>query len=475
MTISHKVFLRLKFIFCIVALSLLAAPLFAQDINEGKTLFKNNCAQCHAKNMTSALTGPALVGWEERWPDRDKLYAWVRNSQEVIASGDAYANELYNTWNKTLMNPFPDLTDAQIDNIFAYVDNVLIGDGPVVDGPKVPDCGAAALAALDQPAKNKWMYWALFGVLALLAIVLARIISSLNQVADVQHGDQPVAPKSLAQILTSRSVIGFAIFALVVLGGYTTVNNAIALNRQVNYAPEQPIKFSHATHACEQKIDCQYCHDGARRSKHSVIPATNTCMNCHKAVTAGAQYGAGEITKIYASAAYDPVSKAYYDPDTMEADAVEEMYRKWLADQYVEIKGLDVIDAKGEGVVAQQWDDLVSSLTNDTKKSIHGPIPWIRVHNLPDHVFFSHAQHVDVGEIECQTCHGPIETMDVVSQHAPLSMGWCVNCHRQTDVKFADNEYYKSYEQFHKELKEGKRTSVTVEDIGGLECQKCHY
>jgi hypothetical protein len=134
-----------------------------------------------------------------------------------------------------------------------------------------------------------------------------------------------------------------------------------------------------------------------------------------------------------------------------------------------------ILDPKGEQLVEDQWQGLVSALTSEIKPQIPGPIEWVRVHNLPDHVFFSHAQHVTVGEVECQTCHGTVEEMEIVKQISPLSMGWCVNCHRETEVQFAGNNYYESYRQYHEEMEAGVRTTVTVEEIGGIECQKCHY
>ena len=116
------------------------------------------------------------------------------------------------------------------------------------------------------------------------------------------------------------------------------------------------------------------------------------------------------------------------------------------------------------------WDPKTQTYSKPQK-----PVQWVRIHNLPDHVYFNHAQHVNAGKVECQTCHGPIETMEEVYQYAPLSMGWCVNCHRNHEVQFVDNAYYKVYQKYHEELKNGKRKRVTVEDIGGTECQKCHY
>ena len=253
-----------------------------------------------------------------------------------------------------------------------------------------------------------------------------------------------------------------------------TVNNAINLGRQQGYMPDQPIKFAHATHAGTHKIDCQYCHDGARRSKHSVIPAANTCMNCHAAIKVGSTYGTGELTKIYASVGWDPNTGTYLeDYDKMATDEIEAIYKKWMEASYVEANGN--MDDTGEELVENQWNDLVTSLTNPTKTDFRGPIEWVKIHNLPDHVYFNHAQHVSVGKVACQTCHGPVEKMAVVEQFSPLSMGWCVNCHRQTEVQFAGNEYYETYETYHEEMANGVRTGVTVEEIGGLECQKCHY
>jgi len=103
------------------------------------------------------------------------------------------------------------------------------------------------------------------------------------------------------------------------------------------------------------------------------------------------------------------------------------------------------------------------------------PIQWIRIHNLQDHVFFSHAQHVTVAGIECATCHGPVEEMHRVRQVSDLSMGWCINCHRDTEVQFFDNVFYAQYEELHKKLKSGEIDRVTAELTGGTECSKCHY
>ena len=447
-----------------------ASGLSAQPTSEvGATIFKNVCAQCHNKNMKDDLTGPALGLFEERWADypREDLYAWIRNSQALIGSGHPRATELWNEWKPTVMQNV-DLTDEEIESVFLYIDEQY-NKVPVVlnqsDG-----------AAGSKDSSNNFLYWVLFLILAAVAVILARIIGNLNQIAQIQEGGQASPPRSILDVLSSRGVVSFLIFALVVFGGYTTVNNGIDFGRQQGYAPEQPIKFSHATHAGIQGIDCQYCHDGARRSKHAVIPAANTCMNCHRAVTVGSEYGTAEISKIYASIGFNPNDNVYIeDYASMSEDQIKAIYTKWIGDNYIKDAGLSALDRRGERTVAEQWEGIKSSLTNELKPDIPGPIEWIRIHHLPDHVYFSHQQHVAVGKLECQQCHGTVEEMAVMSQYAPLSMGWCINCHRETDVQFADNPYYDNYAKYHEDLATGARTGVTVEEIGGLECQKCHY
>ncbi len=452
--------------FALLSFTLIAEP----TPDAGKTLFKNFCAQCHSKDMKTAATGPALGGASERWSDYplSDLYSWIRNSQAMIASGHPRAAELWNEYKPTVMTAYPDLTDEEIASILLYVDGVNDGVYPPRPAGALPVGGE-----VTNESNNSWMYWLLLALLGALALILFRVTGSLGQIASEKTGEK-YNPKSLLEALSTSGVIGFAIFALVLFAGYTTVTNAVNLGRQQGYAPDQPIKFSHETHAGINKIDCKYCHDGARRSKHAVIPAANTCMNCHRAIKAGSEYGTGELTKIFASVGYDPTTNKYVD-ESVKGDEYKAIFTKWIADNYKTEKGLEELDEEGEALVATQWSEIVSSLTNDQKKSIRGPIEWIRVHNLPDHVYFNHAQHVTVGQLDCQTCHGKVEEMKVLEQSAPLSMGWCINCHRETEVQFSDNEYYKSYVKYHDDIASGKKEKVTVSDIGGLECQKCHY
>ena len=448
----------------------------AQDPKKGEAIFKDNCASCHVKDMKSKMTGPALGGVEERWSKfpKKELYDWIRNSSGVLADAsyksNPYAKSLYVEYKNTNMTAFQNLTDEDMVNLLLYINN-MYKDGCAAPPCKTTDLATAKGAKTETKEagdNGSMMLWALAFVLALASILLARYINSLNRLAQQRAGESPVDEKSFLQIALNPTVVRILIFALVIVGGYTTVNNAIGLGRQQNYAPDQPIKFSHEVHAGKNGIDCQYCHDGARRSKHAVIPATNTCMNCHTAIKKGPEYGTAEILKIYASSGFNPLSGNYFKESVPTEERLAE-YKKWLKEANADNKAIS--------------DGELSVQLAIAKPMIGKPVNWVKIHNLPDHAYFNHAQHVTVGKVACQDCHGKVEEMKLVKQHAPLSMGWCINCHRQTKVKFDENSYYnaetkshKMYEQYHNEVKSGKRTNgVTVEEIGGLECQKCHY
>ncbi len=448
----------------------------AQDPKKGEAIFKDNCASCHVKDMKTKMTGPALGGVEERWSKfpKKELYDWIRNSSGVLADAsyksNPYAKSLYAEYKNTNMTAFPNLTDEDLVNLLLYINN-MYKDGCAAPPCKTPDVATAKGAKTETKEagdNGSMILWALAFVLVLASILLARYINSLNRLAQQRAGESPVEEKSFLQIALNPTVVRILIFALVIVGGYTTVNNAIGLGRQQNYAPEQPIKFSHEVHAGKNGIDCQYCHDGARRSKHAVIPATNTCMNCHTAIKKGPEYGTAEILKIYAASGFNPLSGTYFKESVPTDERLAE-YKKWLKEANADNKAIT--------------ESEISVQLSFAKPMIGKPVNWVKIHNLPDHAYFNHAQHVTVGKVACQDCHGKVEEMKLVKQHAPLSMGWCINCHRQTKVKFDENSYYSSetkshkmYEQYHNEVKSGKRTNgVTVEEIGGLECQKCHY
>lgn len=388
----------------------------AARVEEGKKLFKANCASCH--KVDQKMTGPALKDVWTRWDSQDKIIAWVKNSSALIASGDAYANKIYNEYNKSAMSAFPTLTNDQIISIIDYYVQAE-GLGLAGGKPTATSVGGTGEAAPAESGATPWTLAALIAFLILIAGGLWKVTSKLDQFVQEKAGETVTEEKSLSQIIFNKKNLSALAIIFAILLGFNIVNGAINLGRSQGYKPEQPIKFSHKLHVGQNKIECQYCHSGVEKSRHAVIPSVAVCMNCHKYVQQGPNYGTEEIAKIYSYSGWDPEKSAF---------------------------------------------------TKAPKQ-----IEWVKIHNLPDHVYFNHAQHVKVGGVECQTCHGKIEEMEVVEQYAPLSMGWCVNCHRQTEVKFADNKYYSIFEKYHEELKKGERNKVTVEHIGGTECQKCHY
>jgi mono/diheme cytochrome c family protein len=459
------------------ALSALLPSYAGPDKALGKELFIANCASCHNKNMKDKLTGPPLGGAQAKWNDDKALYAWIRNSQSFLATGHPAAVAIWNEYKPVLMNAFPKLTDDEIASMLLYIDEVYKGPGDTVDPGKTP----GGVTDKKESGTSNWVFIGLALMLGLLAFALMRIVDNLNNVARVQDGGAPVQ-RSWVNSLSSKGFIAFTVFAVVLLFGHKMVDNATKMGRTQGYEPDQPIKFSHKLHAGLNKIDCQYCHDSARRSKHSSIPGASTCMNCHSAVKVGSQYGTAELTKIYASIGWNPLTNQYIDNyDNWPESKIDSLYKKWIGQAYMDKAKLTSLDEQGRSTVETQWSAVVDALKNDSNGKIQGPIEWIRIHNLADHAYFNHAQHVAVGQVACQKCHGPVEEMDVVYQYSTLGMGWCINCHRETSVKFTENDYYKQYERYHKELvtkdKEGKvmRDKVTVEEIGGLECQKCHY
>lgn len=223
---------------------------------------------------------------------------------------------------------------------------------------------------------------------------------------------------------------------LFLIGGYYTISGAIGLGRSKGYQPVQPVYYSHKVHAGTNQISCLYCHGGAQDSKHANIPSVNVCMNCHVTINE-----------------YNGKEKVYREDGT-EVNGTAEIQKLYKYAGY-------------NPALSKTWDPSKAK-----------PVEWVRIHNLPDHVYFNHSQHIKAGKVQCQTCHGEIQKMDEVKQFADLSMGWCINCHRTTQVQFKDNGFYSIYQKFHDDLKNGKLDSaagITVEKIGGTECQKCHY
>ena len=393
-----------KLLSFIIVLSSFQLSVFAQDGDAaaGETLFKNNCAQCHATDA-SVIVGPGMAGIEDR-RDAAWIKKWVNNPAAVIASGDKYAVELYEKFNKTQMTAFPAFGEAEIKNILAYIKQANSAPAPTA----APAEGAAAAQAQDTGG-GQFFNIVLVVLLVIMGMVLVALLAVLNLLTKLStaDGEEYKSPMdalkaNLKGLAADKTIRTAAVWLFIILATKASLDGMFKIGVHQGYAPEQPIKFSHKLHAGDMQINCAYCHTGVYKGKQSGIPSSSICMNCHNTI----KKESPEIQKIYA--------------------AIEK----------------------------------------------NQPIEWVRVHNLPDLAYFNHSQHTTVGGLDCANCHGDIQKMEVVEQRSTLTMGWCIDCHRKTDVNSKGNAYYDALLTAHKST---SKETMKVEDIGGLECAKCHY
>ena len=414
-------------------LLLLASVLVFSFINinaqDGKVLFGAKCGSCHIMGGTS--TGPDLQGVLGRWNgDVKHVEKWINSWGSLVKSGDPKAIEVANSSPNVMQDFGGTLPQAELDALMKYINEW-----------KPPVKPTATEGGGDKGSGGGGLIFGIISlIMGIIAIILMQVNSNLKKLSDDAEGIHRPEP---VPFYKNKVYIALFSILLFVVGGYYTASGLIDFGRQKNYEPKQPIYYSHKVHAGINQISCLYCHGAAMESKHAAIPSVNVCMNCHKTINTYSELspkllradgtevnGTREIEKLYSYAGFDPKNPNAWDP------------------------------AKAK------------------------PIPWTKIHNLPDHVYFNHSQHIKAGKVQCQSCHGEITAMDEVYQFSELSMGWCVNCHRQTKVDFykidtagraTGNKFYSIYEKFHNDIKNGTMDSVTVKDIGGLECQKCHY
>ena len=463
----------------IMLTSVLPQGAYAQD--QGKKLFEKNCQVCH-KLGGGKLVGPELLGITEI-RERAWLAAFIKDSQALIASGDELAIQVFEENSKIPMQAFPNLSDDEVNGIIDYIANWEPSKGPeftvdinkrtgfteaeILRGERMfhglipfenggttscfschytkntdtlnwnPSAHDLAVAFMEKDGMNIYasMTEPTSAVMErehkeykLTEEEIYNIAAYLSEYSHQETQAFKIFPKRLMLFILFGILMTLALidliftkkikfriihFIIIAIGLAVHFNIAMVeaqnLGRTQDYAPDQPIKFSHAVHAGDNETDCRYCHSIADYSKSAGIPSNDVCMNCHNVVLEGRNSGKFEINKIQRAA--------------------------------------------------------------KTGK----PVEWISVNYMPDHVFFSHAQHVNAGQVECETCHGPVEEMHIFKQYEDLSMGWCIQCHRDTKVNFTDNEYYSTYMRLHDQLKSGAIDSVSVEQIGGLDCMKCHY
>ena len=381
-----------------------------EAVAAGKALFNTNCKTCH--KLDQKLVGPALRGATDRQP-AENVKKFIKNSAVVIGSGDSYYSGLYKEYNNTPMPAHTFLSDDDLNHLLSYIE---FGDkvDPAASAAAASGAEGGAVAA-GGGIPNEYLtviLGVLVVVLLLILVVLGLIISVLTKYLTKQDLDADdkefVSQKTdLGKVFKSDMFVVIVTALVVALVAKTALDGLYSVGVQQGYAPEQPIAYSHALHAGTLEIECQYCHTGVEIGRSANIPSPNICMNCHTHVQ----------------------------------------------------------NVAGKEGVSPEIQKIYDAVDNNQ------PIEWVRVHNLPDLAYFNHSQHVVVGEVECQTCHGPIQEMEVVGQHSALTMGWCIDCHRQTEINTDGNAYYDKLVQIHSDSKD----ALKVKDIGGLECAKCHY
>ena len=466
------------------------------NYDKGKQLFNVNCAACH--KLDKKLIGPALANITDK-RSKEWLHAWIKDNNALRASGDADANALFKEYNGMPMMQYPQFTAQDIDDILAYTSgkpkeiaqNTAVAkvDPKVAEGKQLFQANCAACHKLDKkligPAlanitdkrSKEWLHaWitdnnalrasgdadanALFKEYngmpmmpfpQLSADDIDKILAYTSYVevkADVTQSKDSNLAKPKASTAWMSIVLGLVLLLVIVWifvksnNGFLKIAATIFLlfgiaylgfgalfqvGIDTDYQPIQPIQFSHKIHSGDNKIDCQYCHSSAKHSKTSGIPSLNVCMNCHKSIS---EYN-GPVTS--------DKDKAFYDGEIQK-----------------------VYDAIG-------WDKDNTAYKPNFEQV---PVKWILVHNLADFAYFNHSQHVTVAGVTCQTCHGPVETMEEVKQFSKLTMGWCIECHKTTEVKMKGNGYYNNiHDQLSKKYGIEK---VTEAQMGGQECGKCH-
>ena len=391
------------------------------DIQAGKALFNSNCAACHQLNRKAV--GPALRGVTEKY-DKEWLYSWIKNGTQMIKDGDPQAVAIWEEYNRAVMTNYPQFSNEQIDNILAYTNYT-------------PPAPAPALATAETVSQGSdisvniilAVTIVIFTILIVMLFLVQRTLIKIANASGVKIEPEPkrnIRPLWKA-VVENQFIMFVLVIGFLLSSAYFTYGYLMQIGIDQGYAPIQPIHYSHKIHAGANQIECKYCHSSARVSKHSGIPSLNVCMNCHEYI--------GE----------------YNGEEDLENGYTKDFYTN-------EIKKL--YNAVG-------WDEENQVYTGNTQ-----PVKWIRIHNLPDFVYFNHAQHAQVAQIECQTCHGPVEEMEIMYQYSPLTMGWCIDCHRESNVD-KDNEYY---QKVHEELsKKYGVEQLTVAQLGGIECAKCHY
>lgn len=422
------------------------STVFAQ---EGEALFKARCATCHQAHKDG--TGPKLYEVRQKWENGGakpgSLNQWVKNWQ-VAAANDPYAQQVA-AWAPTAMSLFPDLTDDQINGIFDYVDATPLPGAGAADAAG----GGAGLAVVETKSSTNWIWYILAAVFVVIILSVGGVRRQLKQVTGDADEKLTYVGEIRQWAWVNKKFVGVGVLVVVLALIVSLFLNLYEIGVYHAYQPSQPIQFPHDIHAGKNGIDCKYCHNSVEKSKSAGIPSVNVCMNCHKQIQGNDERQIEQIAHIYKAAGFSPDGGGQYSGET-------------------------------ENIV------------------------WNKVHALPDHVFFSHAQHVVVGGVDCKQCHGdmtkqnelprivPIEELNEIDGNIKLTrptltMGWCIECHGEKEIangpvlnRDRDENNHDYYDEIHKRLLDNDKSlyvkyltdgKVTVKELGGWECAKCHY
>lgn len=423
---------------------------FGVNAQDGEALFKQKCATCHQPHKDG--TGPKLFKVRDKWSSEGakdgSIYTWVANWSAAAAS-DPYAAKVSQV-KATAMSLFPELAGKQkdIDAILDYVD-------------AQPDPAAAAAAGaaapgmpmdgteMEEEESFPWLWIILIVVFAVIIMAVSDVRRQLKIATSESEGSTMSDQLSFSQEFKiwawkNKRYVGVAGLVIVISIIVSLFLSLYSIGVVEGYQPSQPIAFPHDIHSGQNGIDCKYCHNSVGKSKSAGLPTVNVCMNCHKQINGNTPEQQGQIKKIY--------------------------------------------DAAG-------WDG--NAYTGKSKE-----IVWNKVHALPDHVYFNHSQHVTVGGVDCKQCHGdmtkqketarivPIEELNQIEGNIPLTkptftMGWCIECHGEKEISSGalDSKGDGYYNEIHNRLLKDKKLynsylkdkKVSVKELGGWECAKCHY
>ncbi len=384
----------------------------AAAIAAGDALFKNNCSQCHAVN--EKVVGPALSGILKRrtigW-----VIPWVHNPAKVIAGGDEYAVKLYNEYAKQQMPAFPQLSDKDITSIMAWVtsqEGVAAGGPTVANAAKTDGQDGAAAGASASATTGGYTDVLLIVLVVVLLVLVVTLAIIANLMKDVLKGRKDLDGRD-REVLEQRF-------------DWTRLYKSPVMRGVVGVVFAGVLLYQGVQSVMAVGLTQGYMPTQPIAFSHKIHAGENqiNCAYCHTSV-----YKAKSANIPSANICMNCHSQI-----KTESPEIKKIYR--------------AIERKQ-------------------------PIQWVRVHNLPDLAYFNHSQHTQVGGVQCTTCHGPIQNMEVVYQYSSLTMGWCINCHRESPLNTKGNAYYDNLVKLHD--KSNSAVPFTVSSNGGTECSKCHY